>query len=405
MEQTHEPITEEIRDRAHQSSELTRPLEGRMLAGVAQGLSNRLGVPAWVIRVAFIVTAFVGGMGVALYIAGWAFIRSEDESETPAERFFSQADTPWNWVGIALIAVAVLIVLGSFSFFSGEVLVAFALLGVGLLIYMGHLSMPGSAGPDAETAGDPSDSKEGVQQMTTTTDDTVIDTSTGDSPAGGDAQPPRPMAPTPPDLPPAAPKEKSILGRVTIGVMLLAMGVLAIVDQVDTVPIDAEPRHYVAMAVTVLGLGLIVGAFIGKARWLIVLGAILVPTMLFSPAFEYDWNSARFDSEVAPISFETLQASYHQDIGNLQIDLTRLDWDGQNISLDATMDFGQIEVIVPADVAVSGQARVEIGRVAGLGQESNGIGDPRITFNHPGTAGSVFLDLDLDVGNIHVRER
>jgi hypothetical protein len=241
--------------------------------------------------------------------------------------------------------------------------------------------------------------------MTTTTDDTVIDTSTGDSPAGGDAQPPRPMAPTPPDLPPAAPKEKSILGRVTIGVMLLAMGVLAIVDQVDTVPIDAEPRHYVAMAVTVLGLGLIVGAFIGKARWLIVLGAILVPTMLFSPAFEYDWNSARFDSEVAPISFETLQASYHQDIGNLQIDLTRLDWDGQNISLDATMDFGQIEVIVPADVAVSGQARVEIGRVAGLGQESNGIGDPRITFNHPGTAGSVFLDLDLDVGNIHVRER
>ena len=68
------------------TKELIRPLEGRVLGGVSQGVANRYDLPVWLVRVAFVAFVFAGGLGVAAYAAGWFLIRSEDEEETPAER-------------------------------------------------------------------------------------------------------------------------------------------------------------------------------------------------------------------------------------------------------------------------------------------------------------------------------
>ena len=38
----------------------------------SQGLANRYDIPVWVPRVLFIISAFFGGLGLALYAAGWA---------------------------------------------------------------------------------------------------------------------------------------------------------------------------------------------------------------------------------------------------------------------------------------------------------------------------------------------
>ena len=82
-----------------------------MLAGVAKGLADNFGIVPWIPRVVFLITAFMGGLGIALYAAGWAFIRSEDEAESPAERWFSGAAGTRSWVGIALIVLAGVVVL------------------------------------------------------------------------------------------------------------------------------------------------------------------------------------------------------------------------------------------------------------------------------------------------------
>lgn len=50
---------------------LVRPASGRLLAGVATGLANYLGVDPTLVRVAFVVLTLVGGVGVPLYLAGW----------------------------------------------------------------------------------------------------------------------------------------------------------------------------------------------------------------------------------------------------------------------------------------------------------------------------------------------
>lgn len=380
-----------------ETQELLRPLEGRVLAGVSQGLANRFDLPVWVPRAFFIVCAFFGGLGIVLYAAGWALMRSEDEDESPAQRFFSGASTSRAWIGIGLVFLAVLVLLDNFTFLSGGVIWAAGLLIVGVLLYTGDFPRLVKK-----------EEKEGAQSMTTTQDtppETKTEPPSVDGPAG-EGPPPTPT-PTPPILPPQAskPKERSYLGRLTIGFMLVGLGVLALFDVLPGIAVEPEPRHYMALAVTILGAGLLIGSLWGRARWLIIVGIILIPTLLFSPVFEWDWSSDTFDQRVEVTQFEDLEEFYAIDIGNLVIDLTDLQWGGEAIDLSAEVDAGNLEVIIPHDIGVTGTASVDIGRVASPGREEAGLGNPSLTFNRPGSEGSVDLDLHVSLGNIDIRIR
>jgi phage shock protein PspC (stress-responsive transcriptional regulator) len=375
------------------TAELVRPREGRILGGVAQGLSNHYGLPALLIRALFVIFTFAGGLGLALYAAGWFLIRSEDEPEAPASRFFANAGSVRSWVGIGLVFLAVLILVDKFTFLSGGVVWAVGLLVVGVLLYTGDL-------PRLVKSPDDPDDKEGVQRMTTTPTLTppVI-------PGGGGTSglPPAPV-PTPPILPPtpAVPREKSYLGRITIALMLIGTAVLAILDNIPTLEIEPEPRHYLALAVTILGIGLIVGGFLGRARWLILVGVILIPTLLFSPVFEYNWNHESFDRSETPLTFSELEGSYQIDVGSLSIDLTELPWDGEQIDLDVSVDAGEIDIWLPPDVGVVGTAQVHVGQVAGYGRQAAGLGNPNLEFDDLGSSGTVYLDASVDVGDIEI---
>jgi phage shock protein PspC (stress-responsive transcriptional regulator) len=370
------------------------------VAGVAQGLANRYDLPVLLLRIVFVALTIAGGLGLALYAAGWFLIRAENEAETPAERLFSGASGSRSWIGIGLILIAALILLDNFTFLSGGMVWAVALLVVGVLLYTGDLPRL-VRNPGQEEA---ADEKEGVQQMTTT--DTPVRSGLVTTPSGTDSgggAPPTP-ATTPPALPPAAPRprETSYLGRITLGVLLVGLGVLAILDNIPGLPIEAHPRHYVALAVTILGVGLIVGGFVGRARWLIIPAAILIPTVLFSPAFEYEWSDENFDRSYAPDTFDELESGYTQEIGNVMIDLTELPWDGEEVDLSVTVDAGNIEILVPPGVGLVGEATVDVGRVAAFGRESSGLGGPSLTFNRPGPDGTVLLDAEVDLGNIEI---
>ena len=396
MEQNKQTTTAESSEETVSASELVRPQEGRVLAGVSQGLADRYGLPVWVLRAFFVVTAFFGGLGVALYSAGWALIRSEDETESPADRLFSGATSTRSWIGIALVFVAALILLDNLTFLDGGVVWAVGLLVVGVLLYTGQI-------PIRVRSDDKS--KEGVQQMTQTDTEAIVaktDAPAGDSPSG-DGTPPTPT-PTPPILPPSAskPKERSILGRLTMGLMLLGLGTLAVLDNVPAIPIDPAPRHYMALAVTILGVGLLVGAFAGRARWLILVGAVLIPTLFLSPVFEWDWNSETFDVLVEPDTFTDVEEFYSIDVGNLVIDLRGLPWDGETINITADVDIGNIEIRTPQDVGIVGEATVNIGRVGAPGRESTGLGNPGLDFDETGTEGTLILEAHVDVGNIDI---
>lgn len=364
-------------------SDLVRPVHGRMVAGVAMGLANRLELPEWVVRVAFLVAAFLGGLGLVLYAAGWALIRSEDETESAAERFFSRAGTVKSWLGIGLIAVAVIIVLGEYSIFSQRVTLAATLLVVGILLYTGVISpQQGEASERAEAGTDDAES---------------ASVSLSERPSIQSVAKSRPVvAPTPPA--PRPPRERSYLGRIAIGVAMLAVGILAILD-IAPLAFNPRPRHYLALVVVVIGAALMVGAFRGRARGLILVAMVLVPFLFFSPLLEARVGDASVSFN--PTSFDDLRPSYSTSIGELNLDLTSLPWDGELVRVALTGDAARISVWVPSGVAVRGRLAVEAGWMSTPWGGAAGIGGQVIDLDHDGEGwGTLDIDARVDMGTI-----
>ena len=55
-----------------------------MLAGVASGIADYLGVDETLVRIAIVVATFFGGAGIAVYLAGWLLIPEEGSDQSLA---------------------------------------------------------------------------------------------------------------------------------------------------------------------------------------------------------------------------------------------------------------------------------------------------------------------------------
>jgi phage shock protein PspC (stress-responsive transcriptional regulator) len=69
---------------------LHRGGRGRMLAGVAVGLADYFDVDPTIVRVGFVALAFLGGLAVPLYLAGWLLIPDEDSDVSVAEELLAR---------------------------------------------------------------------------------------------------------------------------------------------------------------------------------------------------------------------------------------------------------------------------------------------------------------------------
>lgn len=365
---------------------LVRPVEGRTIAGVAAGIADSLGMSRGIVRFGFVVLILFAGLGLGLYAAGWLLIRDETEDRPLAQRFIDSIRVGPPWFGVAVLCLAIVVILGKVTFLSDSLLWATALIVAGVLIYRGDLG--GGRAPAPPVDADIADSGSGS------------DISGAHSSGIAPPPPPQPYVPAAPAPPPPPPPPPSILGRLTIGVGLLALGVLAIVDNLTTV-IDPQPRHYLAVATVVLGLGLITGGFVGRARWLILLGFFVIPPLVVSPAAEVDWDGD-FSRRVSPTDLSTLAPSYETAAGSLIFDLASADWDGATVDLNVDVAAGKIEILIPGDVGVTGNATVSIGEIQAPDGRRSGMGNVERTFDIPGEGGTLNVDLEVGAGAIEI---
>ena len=56
---------------------LRRSLTDRWLGGVCGGLGEQTGIPAWSWRILFVLTAFLHGLGLLMYILLWIFVPAQ----------------------------------------------------------------------------------------------------------------------------------------------------------------------------------------------------------------------------------------------------------------------------------------------------------------------------------------
>ncbi|MEU1386423.1 MULTISPECIES: PspC domain-containing protein [unclassified Nonomuraea] len=82
---------------------MLRPMDGRLLGGVAQGLAAQLSLDPVVIRLMFVLLSVVDGVGVVAYAVLWMITPREPYEGPPPQRDWSQL-AAFSAIGVALAA-------------------------------------------------------------------------------------------------------------------------------------------------------------------------------------------------------------------------------------------------------------------------------------------------------------
>ncbi len=70
-----------------------RPKDDRKIAGVAAAIGNRYGIDPVVIRVALVVTAIYGGIGLVAYLAAWLLLPGWEDRVSPLESLIGRGSS------------------------------------------------------------------------------------------------------------------------------------------------------------------------------------------------------------------------------------------------------------------------------------------------------------------------
>jgi phage shock protein PspC (stress-responsive transcriptional regulator) len=133
---------------------LVRPREDRVLGGVAAAIAHHTGASVAFVRLAFLVGALFGGLGVVVYLAAWALIPNSDADSSPAEQWMRNLTTPGKRVGAFLIGIAVLLIVADAA--PVTIVAAAALLaGAALLASEQKTSLPAAPPQDPTGAEEP----------------------------------------------------------------------------------------------------------------------------------------------------------------------------------------------------------------------------------------------------------
>jgi hypothetical protein len=195
------------------------------------------------------------------------------------------------------------------------------------------------------------------------------------------------------------------LFSVTLSLVLVGLGTLKLVDLSGT-PIVAGA--YPALALAIIAAALVVGAWFGRSRGLIAMGIIAaLLTFVVSAADEWDHGRGNHvNVRLTPSSASQLPTQADYSSGSVRYDLRGVDFSGVSHSMEVSMGAGEIVVIVPRDVDVTGTLSMGIGEVDFFGDSRGGFPSD-ITLDDLGDdgpgGGSLELDLEAGVGHVEVR--
>lgn len=439
---------------------LRRSRNNRVVAGVLGGVAVRLGIDPLLLRIVTAVLALFGGVGIVLYALGWLLIPAEDAETSVAEQALGRDATRPAGVGTVglaagLVIAALLAAGGMFESGIGWLLMILTVVGAVLLLrrqdedgqgapepttgvdypgfpgYAPSADEPTPAGPEPATEPEPAEPTAAAaaaspratpasaqpESVSAPLDDGSAGTqpasSTGTEWAGGPGWPEGPdwALPGPDDyLEPAAPPPAEVqskgswLGPATLSAIVVALGILAINDATWA----AIPRSaYVATALAIVGIGLLIGTWFGRARGLIGLGIVLALVLPVSVVADGLNLESAGSVNVQPQSIEALPSEPQEyGAGSVVYDLSLLELeDSDSFSLDIEQGVGELRVIVPPEADVSLNAEVGLGAIEAFDARSGGPGSSRrdTDLGDDGAGGGeITLNLKLGVGRVAV---
>lgn len=388
--------TEHLRD----YSQLRRSVTDRKVAGVAGGLGRHLNIDPTILRVAFVVLAFFGGAGLLLYGVLWLFVPEEGRDEA----VISTSAGSRNAIIVVAAVLAALLLLGdSWGHLGFPWPVAVVALVV--LLFLMNRDKPVSA-----TFNPPPTPESGTRPGAAPPPDAGAEP----PPPAGDAGPygtpyygniPPTTAPYPAQQPPPRPDRGPKLFWFTVALLAVALGTLGLYDVAGGSVVDSA---YAALALGVIGVMLVVGAWFGRPGGLVALGVVATLALLATSASQPRFGGDRV-VEQTPAKATQVQSRYFLPAGSLRVDMSnihdvaRLD----RRTIDVRANAGEIVVTLPQGVDADINADVHgAGEVTVLGQTRNGVGNISIDRAVDGGphAPHMNLNVDLAVGDIEVRQ-
>jgi phage shock protein PspC (stress-responsive transcriptional regulator) len=318
---------------------LRRRTSDRVIGGVAGGIADYFNVDPLLIRIGFVGLIIFGGAGLVLYLVAWLLMPAEGQDVSPVEALFRRIGlTPQRigWIAVVLVAVIFLSSFpvggpldGSGNLYIGPLPgidpVAFwavAVIVVGYLLIRRRETAPATAG-------------------------VVV----------------APAAPAVVAAPraPAVRRPPSPLAWYVYAAILIAVGLLALASQVGNVKV--APGQFFGTALAILGIGLVVGAWWGRARILILLALLLVPLAVAASFITAPLEGGIGGMRFTPANAAELRDEYRIMGGMLILDLTDLSITAQPVHIAASVAVGQLVVILPPDASVELRARMGAGQV------------------------------------------
>lgn len=396
---------------------LVRPVKRRIVAGVASGLADYWNVSPVLTRLGFVLLVFAGGLGFLMYAAGWLLIPNDDGTESIAEEALRKARSGESHAGIVLIGLAALIGVSSIGGVDGGLAWAVALGVVGYLLYRGDF---GQASNDDQPAGGSNSPTSAYQTDQASSVVSHQETAEGSGPPPLPPRNERPARPPRPPRTPRTPRERSILGRLSLAAGLITIGIMALFDNAGT---NVEFRHYIGALLVVVSVGLLIGAFAGRARWLVLIGLFLLPVAAISQWVPTgDWLVSINDAEtvvIDPTTVSDLQTRYEFEAGDVTFDLRNLGSEAfdlevdmkagdltvllpdntDNSNIDVTLGVGQVTVEVGDGPQPQLEVQVGIGEINTSGPDQGGLG---LDYSLTGDSASN-VTIDLGIGQVNLR--
>ncbi|WP_430333672.1 PspC domain-containing protein [Rhodococcus sp. ACT016] len=412
----------------------TRPLrlpkQGHV-AGVAAGIGHRYGVDPILVRVAFVVSTLFGGAGIILYLAGWLLLSKPGDQVSPAESLLGRGRSSQSGTKTVVLVVALAIALstiGPIGFgMGGSVFISFALMLGGLwLLYQRQPVPPALPASVTQTmAGYPvtpfQTAQAGAYPPPAYSPYTRLpdhyeptpprqqDATGDDRPETGDPTPPAwdplgvapfawdlPEPASPPALPVEPPRKRSRFTSVVLGLAILAAAAAAAVSAA----VGSEwlsPGRIGAISLAVIGVGLLLGAFLRRGYGLLVVTFPLLGfVILASIVGPMNWDETKVGHQVwTPNTLAELAPVYTGTAGDFTLDLTHVDLTtDREVRVEGKL--GNYTVIVPQNMNVRSDCSVTVG-------DKICIGDGYVDGGADGTAGPVLtVKIDNKVGEVRV---
>jgi phage shock protein PspC (stress-responsive transcriptional regulator) len=340
--------------------------DDRVIFGVAGGLGQALAIEPLVVRIVFVVLALFSGVGIVVYLAAMLLLADSPSAEPPSAS--------------RRVAGSAALALSAYWVFNGDAMlpsagwvVALGLMGIAVALWRGRTAADGGspylspASPEPDTADSGGSTTDRWSALTDTR-----------------ARPPKPP--------------RSALGMLSIGAATVIGAAVWLANGNST----NRGAHAFGTAAVVLGAGLLIGAFAGRARWLFLPAVASIAAAVVASALSFA-NAGITDSGGNTVAYvapgQQVGSDYRTGIGDFQLWLNDYPSDA---ATTISVGIGHLLVVVPDDARVQVDAKVGIGDIDVFGNTRNGY---RRHFDFDSNTGKRMIKLTLrtGVGGIEVR--